>query len=158
MGVGGELNIRPPLKDLAMDRPFAVAPPFAVQQFPFEAGELKIVGVEHLAERDAVAFEPEPPLFGIAHRDVKPENLMLNDGTQLKVMDFGIAVSKAGSANYQEMGGSPAYLAPEVFKGDEAFSGKLADIWSLGMCLYAMLCGMVPFKGRSITDLRDCII
>ena len=49
-------------------------------------------------------------------------------------------------------------MAPEVFLCTKEYSGQQADVWSLGICLYAMLCGMVPFKGRSIEELRDCII
>ena len=54
--------------------------------------------------------------------------------------------------------GTPAYMSPEVFECDKAFSGEKSDVWSLGVCLFAMLCGMVPFKGRSITELKDSIV
>ena len=54
--------------------------------------------------------------------------------------------------------GTPAYMAPEVFKCTEPFDGRQTDVWSLGICLFAMLCGMVPFKGRNIYELKDSII
>lgn len=49
-------------------------------------------------------------------------------------------------------------MAPEVFRCDKEFLGQQADVWSLGICLFAMVCGSVPFKGRSITELRDAIL
>lgn len=49
-------------------------------------------------------------------------------------------------------------MAPEVFRCDSPYSGQKADVWSLGICLFAMVCGMVPFKGRGISELKKAII
>ena len=49
-------------------------------------------------------------------------------------------------------------MAPEVFKCTEPYDGRQSDVWSLGVCLFAMLCGMVPFKGRNIHELKDSIV
>jgi len=95
----------------------------------------------------------------VLHRDIKLENLLLDDEGFVKICDFGVSQLLA-DANDQvkDQCGTPAYMAPEVFSCDKEFSGQQADVWSLGICLFAMLCGQVPFKGRSITELRDSII
>ena len=49
-------------------------------------------------------------------------------------------------------------MAPEVYASKGEFSGQKADVWSLGVCLYAMVCGMVPFKGRGLNELKDAIL
>ena len=92
---------------------------------------------------------------GIVHRDVKPDNLMLDGTMHLKIMDFGIAVSKAGSATFQEMGGSPAYLAPEVFQG-LPFDHR-ADLFSLGVVGYELLTGQRPFVADTLDEYASAI-
>jgi serine/threonine protein kinase len=92
---------------------------------------------------------------GIVHRDVKPDNLMLDEKSQVKIMDFGIAVSKGGGANFQEMGGSPAYLAPEVFQG-LPFDHR-ADLFSLGVVAYELVTGQRPFVAETLDDYATAI-
>ena len=85
---------------------------------------------------------------GIVHRDIKPQNVMLDRGGTVKVMDFGIA--RAGDSGMTEAGsilGTAQYLAPEQAKGQPV--DERSDLYSVGVVLYEMLTGTVPFKGDS---------
>ena len=101
---------------------------------------------------------------GIVHRDLKPLNIMLRDGVPpgegVKVLDFGLAKIKSGellgsfvAAQTQGMMGSPFYMAPEQW-GDEEIDAR-SDIYSLGVILYQMLAGDVPFKGKTIPSIMN---
>jgi len=85
---------------------------------------------------------------GIVHRDVKPQNVMLDRDGNAKVTDFGIA--RAGDSGMTEAGsilGTAQYLAPEQAKGQRV--DERSDLYSVGIVLYEMLTGTVPFKGDS---------
>lgn len=101
---------------------------------------------------------------GIVHRDLKPLNIMLRQGVppgeSLKVLDFGLAKIKSGellgsfvAAQTQGMMGSPFYMAPEQW-GDDDIDVR-ADIYSLGVILYQMIAGDVPFKGKSVPSIMS---
>src|SRR5215208_961341 len=101
---------------------------------------------------------------GIVHRDLKPLNIMLQPGVPpgetLKVLDFGLAKIKSGdllgsfvAAQTQGMMGSPFYMAPEQWS-DEDIDVR-ADIYSLGVILYQMIAGDVPFKGKSVPSIMS---
>uniref|UniRef100_A0A914VBR2 non-specific serine/threonine protein kinase n=1 Tax=Plectus sambesii TaxID=2011161 RepID=A0A914VBR2_9BILA len=92
--------------------------------------------------------------MGFAHRDMKPENLLLTEDLQLKLIDFGLcAKPDQGLQNHLETCcGSPAYAAPELIQGT-AYRGNEADIWSMGVLLYALLCGALPFEDENIQQL-----
>lgn len=90
---------------------------------------------------------------GIIHRDIKPQNIMvLRDGT-VKVADFGIAhqVSKQQTYNKGEAIGSVHYISPEQAKGSRI--DNRADIYSLGVVMYEMLTGRLPFEGTNPVDI-----
>jgi serine/threonine protein kinase len=95
---------------------------------------------------------------GMVHRDVKPGNIMLSVGGDIRLMDFGI-VSVAGAGDLTVTGqilGTPAYMSPEQIAGEELGPG--ADIFSLGAVLYEMIAGLKPFSGANhIALIQDVL-
>ncbi|XP_037530892.1 maternal embryonic leucine zipper kinase [Nematolebias whitei] len=83
---------------------------------------------------------------GYAHRDLKPENLLIDEDQNLKLIDFGLCAKPKGGLGYElkTCCGSPAYAAPELIQG-KAYIGSEADVWSMGVLLFALLCGYLPF-------------
>ncbi|OBT70065.1 CAMK/CAMKL protein kinase [Pseudogymnoascus sp. 23342-1-I1] len=79
------------------------------------------------------------------HRDLKLENILLDKNENVKLCDFGFTREYEGKSSYlQTFCGTVAYSAPEMLKG-EKYAGEKVDIWSLGVILYAVLCGELPF-------------
>ncbi|NP_001026680.2 maternal embryonic leucine zipper kinase [Gallus gallus] len=91
---------------------------------------------------------------GYAHRDLKPENLLIDEEHNLKLIDFGLCAKPKGGLDYRlnTCCGSPAYAAPELIQG-KAYIGSEADIWSMGVLLYALLCGFLPFDDDNVMAL-----
>uniref|UniRef100_A0A8C4N242 Maternal embryonic leucine zipper kinase n=1 Tax=Eptatretus burgeri TaxID=7764 RepID=A0A8C4N242_EPTBU len=91
---------------------------------------------------------------GFAHRDLKPENLLIDENHNLKLIDFGLCAKPKGGleCRLQTCCGSPAYAAPELIRG-KAYIGSEADLWSMGVLLYALLCGFLPFDDENVMVL-----
>lgn len=91
---------------------------------------------------------------GFAHRDLKPENLLLDEDQNIKLIDFGLCAKPQGGIenHLYTCCGSPAYAAPELISGKE-YLGSQADLWSMGILLYALLCGYLPFDDEKIPQL-----
>ena len=91
------------------------------------------------------------------HRDIKLDNILLDREKGVKICDFG--VSKIIKKNHfiREQCGTPAYLAPEIIE-DKGYEAFFPDIWSMGVLLYAMLCGTVPFKAPNLKELHKLIL
>jgi serine/threonine protein kinase len=97
---------------------------------------------------------------GIIHRDVKPGNIMLEDGMlRVKITDFGLARVTLDTTEHtsgQLSAGTPAYMAPEQVRGDEV--DARADLFGLGCVLYAMFAGHSPFHGRTVLESAQLVV
>ncbi|XP_033630254.1 testis-specific serine/threonine-protein kinase 1-like [Asterias rubens] len=92
----------------------------------------------------------------VVHRDIKCDNIMLDDQYNIKLGDFGFAAMCESGQKLKEYCGSYAYTAPEILAG-EPYDGKKADVWSMGVVLYAMLCGRLPYHDETLDILMENI-
>jgi MAP/microtubule affinity-regulating kinase len=88
----------------------------------------------------------------VAHRDLKLENLLLDEHFNIRIIDFGFATCQPGGKKAKLFCGTPSYMAPEIVSKKE-YSGQPADVWALGVLLFTMLTGKLPFRGMSNADL-----
>jgi serine/threonine protein kinase len=93
----------------------------------------------------------------ILHRDIKLDNILLSVDGEIKICDFGVSKLVRRGEKMTEQCGTPAYIAPEILL-DKGYEGFMADIWSAGVVLYAMLYGTVPFKANNMSELQKMII
>ena len=91
---------------------------------------------------------------GIVHRDIKLENILLDGHGNVKIGDFGVSKKVAFNEVLFEQCGTPAYIAPEIIR-EIGYIGYPIDIWSAGICLFAILYGNVPFKANHVSDLLN---
>ncbi|POW17382.1 hypothetical protein PSTT_00597 [Puccinia striiformis] len=103
----------------------------------------------------------------VIHRDIKPENILyfqdplLFEDPLIKIVDFGVSESfaKPGDDRMHKSAGSPAFLAPEAWMGiGEGVHGRNIDIWAMGITLYLLVCGKLPFDGHNQIELGEKII
>ena len=93
---------------------------------------------------------------GISHRDLKPENILLDENQNIKLCDFGFGNWKHDGQLMKTFCGSTSYVAPEIIRHTE-YDGHAADVWSLGVVLYAMLTRTLPFDDDNVTRLAEKI-
>ncbi|CAB3360382.1 Hypothetical predicted protein [Cloeon dipterum] len=93
----------------------------------------------------------------VVHRDLKAENLLLDANMNIKIADFGFSNYFSPTGQLATWCGSPPYAAPEVFEGKK-YTGPEIDIWSLGVVLYVLVCGALPFDGPTLQSLRDRVL
>ncbi|KAK7257868.1 hypothetical protein RIF29_32159 [Crotalaria pallida] len=132
-----------------------------------EGGELfdRIVAKGHYTER-AAANVTKTILEvckvchdnGVIHRDLKPENFLFADSNEtcpLKAIDFGLSTFYETGERFNEIVGSPYYMAPEVLRRNY---GQEIDVWSTGVILYILLCGVPPFWAETEEGIAQAII
>ncbi|CAD5183631.1 unnamed protein product [Musa acuminata subsp. burmannicoides] len=132
-----------------------------------EGGELfdRIVARGHYTERAAamvirtiVEVVQNCHTHGVMHRDLKPENFLFankKENAPLKAIDFGLSVFFKPGERFTEIVGSPYYMAPEVLKRNY---GPEVDVWSAGVILYILLCGIPPFWAETEQGIAQAII
>ncbi|KAF9319447.1 hypothetical protein BG003_009106 [Podila horticola] len=106
-----------------------------------------VLGIEYLHEHD------------IIHRDIKPDNLLRSEDGTLKIVDFGVSeMFKKGNDRTTKSAGSPAFMAPELCRHDHGeVSGRATDVWSMGVTLFCIRYGRLPFVSSNILELNRVI-
>lgn len=154
--------------------------PFVISLFEvFEDDAFVYLVFEHIGKGDLVNYFKKRPLFeeeelapffqkivlgvenlhskGVIHRDIKLDNILLDEQLNPKLIDFGISSFYNPKEPIYDTGGTPAYLAPEVIKAEGNVCPK-SDVWSLGVLLYLLTYGVVPFKASDMQALYNKII
>lgn len=120
-------------------------------QDKLDKGEVKMTEMAHILKRIGDALDAAHAK-GIIHRDIKPSNILFDSTGEAFLSDFGIATSKSFKDDEGEwMVGTPAFMSPEQVQGKHV-DGR-SDVYALGVTLYRLLTGQLPFSGDSTTAL-----
>ncbi|RMG16957.1 MAG: serine/threonine protein kinase [Planctomycetota bacterium] len=98
---------------------------------------------------------------GVLHRDLKPANVLIGPDGAPRITDFGLARISDASASLTNEGdivGTPVFMSPEQIQGNLAQLGPPTDVWALGVTLYLMLTGSLPFAGRTVDEVSRAVI
>ena len=95
--------------------------------------------------------------MGVVHRDLKAENVFFSTPTQIKLGDFGFSTLTTSTKHLETFCGSPPYAAPELFQS-ESYIGSCVDIWAMGVMLYFMMSGNMPFRGESVHEIKQKVV
>ncbi|KAL4511725.1 hypothetical protein ABPG72_012570 [Tetrahymena utriculariae] len=155
-----------------LQHPFIIKMPFAIEDKQNQI----IVGMEYVGKQSLHGYlktktdrkleEPEVKrLFrqivegvnychkmSVVHRDIKLENILLDQSNNIKIIDFGFSIINGEDKKLKIFCGTPSYMAPEIVSKIE-YVGQKADIWALGILLFVMLQGKFPFKGVNDNEL-----
>lgn len=94
-------------------------------------------------------------VHGIVHRDLKPENILVTPANNIRIIDFGLSRKGSSESEPGQIAGTPFYIAPEII--DQKPYGTKADMWSIGIVLYVLLSGYMPFQGTSFEEIFNAI-
>ncbi len=111
-------------------------------------GKIQVDEALHIAQQVAEGLFFAWSEAGLIHRDIKPENIMLTKDGTVKLTDLGLAITEREWHPDMEISGSPSYMSPEQFTGEKL--DTRSDIYSLGVSLYQMLSGKLPFTGATL--------
>lgn len=115
---------------------------------------------EHLARRtvrDMIKALDHLHAHMIVHGDLKPENVLLTTSGSVKLSDFGCSKVFASNEYLDRCNGTPAFLAPEMMKPNSKYRGRPTDVYALGVCLYTLVFGRIPFSATSVFKLFQVV-
>ena len=116
-------------------------------------GRISVDEALHISQQVAEALYYAWDEVGLIHRDVKPDNIMITDDGIVKLTDLGLAINQSEWHEGMEISGSPSYMSPEQFRGEKLDSRS--DIYSLGVTLFQMISGRLPFESDSVKKLAQ---
>ena len=118
------------------------------------------MGLEYCTNHSHHRFTAQVHFHGIIHRDIKPQNLLEDTDSTIKIGDFGVSVICSSTERMKSTEGTYYFMAPEELDGEADLlgsEGKLADIWALGVSLYAFLHLRLPFFSPNLFETISAI-
>jgi MAP/microtubule affinity-regulating kinase len=95
--------------------------------------------------------------IGIVHRDLKPDNIMVDSTGKVKIIDFGLGALVKPGMKLSRCCGAVLFYPPEIFLG-RPYDGTKVDTWTLGVLLYFMVTGKLPFRGKSYKEIEAKVL